>query len=48
MGCVKGEKRRLELGRRIKVGMGLVFLWKLSRESESEFHQKYCMKFSRN
>ena len=28
MGCIKGEKIRLELGRRIKVGMGLVLVWR--------------------
>ncbi len=40
MGCIKGEKSRLELGRRIKVGMGLVLVWEeLLRELESKFHQ---------
>ena len=46
MGCIKGEKRRHEVGRRIKVGMDLVLVREeLLRELENKFHQNILYEF---
>ena len=46
MGFIKREKRRHEVGRRIKVGMDLVLVREeLLRELENKFHQNTLYQF---
>jgi hypothetical protein len=46
MGFIKREKRRHEVGRRIKVGMDLVLVREeLLRELENKFHQNTLYEF---